>query len=51
MERRTFEESFRDAFKDAEATPSDQVWKNIDSELEKGRIAMEAGAFELNAWR
>jgi hypothetical protein len=46
MERRTFEESFRDAFKDAEATPSEGVWKNIESELERGRIAMGTRTFE-----
>ncbi|MEJ1242386.1 outer membrane beta-barrel protein [Chryseolinea sp. T2] len=35
MERRTFEDSLKDAFKDAEATPSDKVWTNVELELEK----------------
>jgi hypothetical protein len=35
MERRTFEESLKDVFKDAEATPSDKVWTNVELELEK----------------
>jgi len=35
MERRTFEDSFKDVFRDAEATPSDKVWTNVELELEK----------------
>jgi hypothetical protein len=35
MERRTFEDSLKDVFKDAEATPSDKVWTNVELELEK----------------
>jgi len=37
MERRTFEDSLKDAFKDAEATPSDRVWTNVELELEKAK--------------
>lgn len=35
MERRTFEDAFKDAFEGAEHTPSEQVWTNIELELEK----------------
>lgn len=35
MERRTFEDAFKDAFDGAEQTPSEQVWTNIELELEK----------------
>ncbi|HTF16939.1 MAG TPA: outer membrane beta-barrel protein [Chryseolinea sp.] len=35
MERRTFEDSLKDVFKDAEATPSDKVWTNVELELER----------------
>ena len=35
MERRKFEEEFRNAFKDGEVQPSDQVWKNIELDLMK----------------
>lgn len=35
MERRTFEDSLKDAFRDAEATPSDKVWTNVELELER----------------
>lgn len=37
MERRTFEDSLKDAFKDAEATPSEKVWTNVELELEKDK--------------
>src|SRR5690606_1674133 len=35
MERRTFEESFKDAFKGAEVSPTENVWTNIELEITK----------------
>jgi hypothetical protein len=35
MERGEFNDLMRDAFKDAEATPSENVWTNIELDLEK----------------
>ena len=35
MERRTFEDSFKDAFSNAEESPSEQTWTNIELELER----------------
>ena len=35
MERGEFNDLMKDAFKDAEATPSENVWTNIELDLEK----------------
>jgi hypothetical protein len=35
MERRKFEDSFKDAFQDAQMEPTDGVWTNIELDLEK----------------
>ena len=35
MERQRFEDSLKESFKDAEVSPSDNLWTNIELDLEK----------------
>ncbi len=37
MEREKFEESWKNAFENAEVTPSEKVWVNVELELEKAK--------------
>lgn len=52
MEKQKFEDAFRDAFKDAEVSPSDHVWTNVALELERiesGRMKRRLLFFKLVA--
>jgi hypothetical protein len=50
MERRKFEDSFKDAFDGAEMNPSDNVWSGIERELEKSEGSFEQAFYgaEIN---
>ena len=50
MERRNFEDSFKDAFDGAEMNPSDNVWSGIERELEKSEGSFQQAFYgaEIN---
>jgi hypothetical protein len=39
MERQEFEDSWKEAFKDSEVIPSDNVWTNVELDLERAKAA------------
>ena len=53
MERQRFEESWKDSFKDAEVSPSDSLWTNIELDIEKaeGKVMKKRVCYAIPYWK
>lgn len=57
MERRKFEDAFKDAFQDAELTPAEKVWSKVERDLDKTSGDFKAAFLDAelvptdNVWR